>query len=128
MTTSTLEPVDVDRLTVNWSECGNGVLWDNDANVQLGMNGGGDDAGCILIRLKIDGDFTGIYADLGSTDALTALDAVIRDLGRVRDSLRGVHSVTAARPGQCLEFGDGGRCRARAGHDASGHDFPAKAS
>jgi hypothetical protein len=80
--------------------------------------------GRILIRLNLDGHFPAVYADLHRTGDLAPLDQAILSLTMLRDRLAEVYGDHAD-PGQCMHFGDWGRCRAKHGHDGE-HLIPSE--
>lgn len=80
----------------------------------------GTESGKLLITLGADGMFNLVDADLHGTGTVAAIDEAIATLQRLRAALDAVPDLN---PGQCLHYGDWGRCRGRHRHGGL-CDFP----
>jgi hypothetical protein len=88
--------------------------------------GGGEDAGNLLIRLSVDGQFNQVLMDTGSSSDVDALSCAIDTLTEAREKLLELYGDRPRRAGWCMTYGQEGRCLERGDHDGE-HRFQSPA-
>lgn len=85
------------------------IKWDSTAQLRLPKQSGGSDEGRLFIRFLVDGQGEHVFADLGRTGDIAAIDRAIDTLTEIRNELSRLYDGRQ-HPGQCLTWGDLGRC------------------
>lgn len=72
-------------------------------------------AGTIVVYVGVDGEHDMVAMDENRSSQLALLDAAIRDLQQVRDTLATL--TPSAAEGRCMNSADWGRCKHRESHE-----------